>query len=565
MDAMCPLLAKATLLISVPPGASASRTSVEFSDCGNPGAQSVTFSSSTAGNYSVTHCISGGLTGSVYNNQANWVLKVQSVSAPDADGDGVPDSSDNCPNVSNTTQTDTDGDGTGDACDGTPNGPDADGDGVPDSSDNCPSVANADQADADEDDLGNACDSNSYSPAVSSAAADVMNGLEGSAMSTSGSFSDQDGNGTLTITKLSGLGTVTSTGNGGWSWSYTSADDASGSVTVEASDGEHADATDTFTWTAANVRPTASISGAPTTSAEGTQISVTGGFTDPGTADTHTQVWSVTKNGGAYGIGGSGSSFSFTPDDNGSYVVTYTVTDDDGGVGADSETIVVTNVNPAFDAGKPAFANASVSCAARTVTLNFGFSDPGSADTHAGTINWGDGSGVHTLTSAEIDAEQASHTYANSGSYTATVTLTDDDAGSTGAATATLAVQYNLSSILQPVNDTRNGQQPSMFKYGSTIPVKVEITDCAGAHPSDLVVKVMYAVTGSNPPPAGELEAASTSAADSGNVMRFSDPLYIFNLATKSITTDSSSTVRIDVKIPATNQVTYEFIGLKAK
>ncbi len=34
----------------------------------------------------------------------------------DSDGDGVPDTNDNCPNVANPDQTDTDGDGTGDAC-----------------------------------------------------------------------------------------------------------------------------------------------------------------------------------------------------------------------------------------------------------------------------------------------------------------------------------------------------------------------------------------------------------------------------------------------------------------
>ena len=79
--------------------------------------------------------------------------------ATDTDGDGEPDSSDNCPTVANAGQADTDGDGLGDACDsrsGTDT--DGDGDGVPDSSDNCPAVANADQADTDGDGPGDSCD-----------------------------------------------------------------------------------------------------------------------------------------------------------------------------------------------------------------------------------------------------------------------------------------------------------------------------------------------------------------------------------------------------------------------
>jgi DNA/RNA endonuclease G (NUC1)/methionine-rich copper-binding protein CopC len=73
----------------------------------------------------------------------------------DTDNDGVPDTADNCPFVSNANQANLDGDALGDACD-----PDDDNDGVLDAVDNCPTIANADQADGDGDGIGNACDPN---------------------------------------------------------------------------------------------------------------------------------------------------------------------------------------------------------------------------------------------------------------------------------------------------------------------------------------------------------------------------------------------------------------------
>lgn len=75
---------------------------------------------------------------------------------PDADGDGVSDSVDNCPDTHNPDQADEDLDGTGDACEGPPG--DADGDGIPDAEDNCPDTSNPDQADGDGDDVGDVCD-----------------------------------------------------------------------------------------------------------------------------------------------------------------------------------------------------------------------------------------------------------------------------------------------------------------------------------------------------------------------------------------------------------------------
>ena len=83
--------------------------------------------------------------------------------APDSDGDGVPDDTDNCPAVSNPTQTNSDADTYGDACDNCPavtnqDQADSDGDGKGNVCDNCPSVSNPTQTDSDSDGKGNVCD-----------------------------------------------------------------------------------------------------------------------------------------------------------------------------------------------------------------------------------------------------------------------------------------------------------------------------------------------------------------------------------------------------------------------
>lgn len=125
---------------------------------------------------------------------SNVLYGVDPPQAPDADGDGVADTIDNCPNAVNPDQANQDGDALGDACDPNNGDPDADNDGVPDSADqcpgtasgmqvaadgcadpdgdgistdagdNCPTDSNPAQADTDRDGKGDACDSNNSVP-----------------------------------------------------------------------------------------------------------------------------------------------------------------------------------------------------------------------------------------------------------------------------------------------------------------------------------------------------------------------------------------------------------------
>lgn len=279
-----------TVHIETPSDVTATPSSLTFSSCGTR--QTVQFKSSVAGSYSIG--LSTSDTNGTYNtNAAGFVLEV---------GGDVPDA-------------------------------DSDGDGVPDSSDNCPALANADQADADGDGKGDACDTNSYAPAPGNPPADPVIGNEGSTLTNTGSFTDQDGNDSLTIIKLSGDGSVTQGSNGTWSWSLPTDDNGSGSVTVQASDGEHTAATQTFNWTANNVAPMLGTVGVTSTGACAVQVSTT--FTDPGTNDTH-------KSSIDWGDGSATTDSdpatspvtgTHTYTTNGTKLITVKVTDDDDGVG----------------------------------------------------------------------------------------------------------------------------------------------------------------------------------------------------------------------------------------
>jgi len=90
----------------------------------------------------------------------------------DRDRDGVPDNTDNCPNVVNTDQDDLDDDGQGDKCDD-----DDDGDGIPDQSDNCLETSNPSQRDFDNNGVGDLCELNHPQVTVSANCSAFLSGL----------------------------------------------------------------------------------------------------------------------------------------------------------------------------------------------------------------------------------------------------------------------------------------------------------------------------------------------------------------------------------------------------
>ena len=198
-------------------------------------------------------------------------------------------------------------------------------------------------------------------------------------------------------------------------------------VTVTVNDGTGS-GSDTLTVTVGNVNPVVNAGADQPGIVEGATVNLAPAtFTDVGAGDTHTATidWddgSPLDNVGSV-TGNVAGSHVYA--DNGTFTVTITVTDDDGGFGLDTIVVTVANAAPVVSAGpnQPGVVEgATVNLAPAT------FTDVGSGDTHTFTIDWDDGT-IDGPTAAAGGNVPGSHAYADNGIYTVTVTVTDDDGG----------------------------------------------------------------------------------------------------------------------------------------
>jgi hypothetical protein len=141
------------------------------------------------------------------------------------------------------------------------------------------------------------------------------------------------------------------------SFTFTPADEGAYTVTLTVTDQFNLTGAQSAALTATNVPPTATITGLSQPNSlfilAGDTLTFSGTFSDPGTLDGHTVTWNFGDGSSTTSPFGPGGSASFSANHAfvapRAYVVTLTVTDDDGGVGTAQMTVIVQTPAGAVD------------------------------------------------------------------------------------------------------------------------------------------------------------------------------------------------------------------------
>jgi hypothetical protein len=180
------------------------------------------------------------------------------------------------------------------------------------------------------------------------------------------------------------------------------------------------------------------ITGAPAFPMEGTPINLAATVTGPSAGGSFTFSWTVTQNSNAF-ASGTGSTFSFTPNINGTYVVTLNVGDVAGGSGTTSLTLIVA---PSILVVNPSASSAL------SVSGNVSINIPGEIVVDSSSSTALTASGNAQITAAVIDVAGGFNTNGNAGFNPAPTTgasTADPLAGLAGPGTSGLTNYGSVS------------------------------------------------------------------------------------------------------------------------
>ena len=274
-------------------------------------------------------------------------------------------------------------------------------------------------------------------------ALNVADGDEGAEVSLSVDAHDDDDD-NLTYSWDFGDGETASGENVKHTW----ADDGDYTVTVTVSDGEEEDS-ESATVSVTNVAPTLSVDGA--SSGQEAQARTFEADTSDVEADTVSVTWDFGD-----GETGSGDEVTHTWADDGTYTVTVTASDEDGGETTETFNISISNRAPTLQV--------SASATSGDEGDSFAFSAVTSDvtdDTVSVTWDFGDGGSATGLA--------VTHTFTDDGTFVVEITATDEDGGTT--------VEKLYIDIDNVAPSLTNLQLPPAVKQGEEVTVTIEATD----------------------------------------------------------------------------------------
>jgi DNA/RNA endonuclease G (NUC1) len=210
-----------------------------------------------------------------------------------------------------------------------------------------------------------------------------------------------------------------------------------------------------------NCAPTARITGATFTGSEGQSLGFNGSTSsDPNAGDVLTERWYV--NGS---LVGTGDDFSYTFANDGIYEIKLIVTDGGNSNSTAVATVAISNVAPVVDS----FTGGTI-LRGETYSTAGSFTDPG-ADVWTGSVNYGDGASSGFTPSGH--SFTLSHTYADAGTFTVTVSVAD------GAATGTKAATVVVKTAAQGIPDLDAAVLALGLAKGPSNSLQVKLTNAA--------------------------------------------------------------------------------------
>jgi PKD repeat protein len=216
-----------------------------------------------------------------------------------------------------------------------------------------------------------------------------------------------------------------------YAWNTTAVADGTHRITATASDAAgNVTTSAAVTITVSNPNPVVTIIGGPDSghTPEGTPISLGTSISGTVAGDTFTYSWQVLQENADYATG-TGATWQFAPDDDGTYQVSVVATDQNGVTAQSTRTFVADQVAPHATLTPPRGGDAGVPAA-----FTASATDPSSVDTQAGfTYAWDFGDG-NTATGASVQ-----HSFSKPGTYRIALTATDED-GMVGSASAVVTV-----------------------------------------------------------------------------------------------------------------------------